>query len=149
MKIDNHWLSMTVKSTSPNHDSRPIEDDISLIVIHCISLPPGEFENGYISDFFSNQLDVRQHNYFEEICDLRVSAHTLITRSGNIIQYVPFNKRAWHAGDSIFKGRCACNDYSIGIELEGTETLPYTDQQYSILVKLIHSLLLQYPKLYE
>jgi len=133
------------KISSPNFDDRPANMDISLLVIHSISLPPGQFGTGCVQDFFQNRLDVSAHPYFEGIANLRVSAHCLIERGGEITQFVPFNKRAWHAGVSSFQGRSNCNDFSIGIELEGTDDTPYTDMQYSVLVELSKYLLVNYP----
>ena len=119
---------------SPNAGpARPDESDISLLVIHNISLPPGQFGGGHVNELFTNQLNPNAHPYFAEIADLKVSAHVLIDREGVVTQFVPFHHRAWHAGVSQFEGRSACNDYSIGIELEGTDTEPYTDQQYACL----------------
>ncbi len=118
---------------SPHADARPDPDDISLLVIHNISLPPGQFGQSYISDFFLGHLDAHAHPYFATIASLRVSAHLLITRQGEVLQFVPFEQRAWHAGVSSFQGRQRCNDFSIGIELEGTDLLPYTTAQYTAL----------------
>lgn len=118
-----------------------------MLVIHCISLPPGEFGNHYIDQLFCNQLDPDEHPYFRGVHQLRVSAHLLIKRDGSCVQYVPFNKRAWHAGKSAYEDREQCNDFSIGIELEGTELVDYTDQQYVRLAEVIHVLLVAYPKL--
>lgn len=147
MKINNHWLNQATKVLSPNFDERPDEEDISLIVVHCISLPPEQFGGDYIDQLFCNQLNSEEHDYFKEVYQLKVSAHLLIKRCGEVVQYVPFDKRAWHAGLSIYKGREQCNDYSIGIELEGTETIDYTDKQYKQLVDVIKALLGQYSKL--
>jgi len=147
MKIDQHWLTDISRIPSPNVDNRSDPEDISLLVIHCISLPPGEFGNHYIDQLFCNQLDPDQHPYFKAVYQLTVSAHVLIKRDGNCIQYVPFDKRAWHAGNSAFEGRERCNDFSIGIELEGTELVEYTDQQYRQLAAVIKTLLEAYPKL--
>ncbi|MEE9337723.1 MAG: 1,6-anhydro-N-acetylmuramyl-L-alanine amidase AmpD [Methylococcaceae bacterium] len=147
MKIDNHWLNQATKVESPNCDERPIKDDISLIVVHCISLPPDQFGGGYIDQLFCNQLNPDDHDYFKQIYQLKVSAHLLIKRCGEVVQYVPFDKRAWHAGVSNYKGKEQCNDYSIGIELEGTETIDYTDAQYKQLNRVIKAILTQYPKL--
>lgn len=130
---------------SPNSNARPEGVLIDLIVIHNISLPPGEFTNNHITDFFMNTLNVDAHPYFQTIQNLQVSAHCFIDRIGNIIQYVPLIKRAWHAGISIYAGRENCNDYSIGIELEGTDDLPYTEAQYKSLVSLITLLQDSYP----
>ncbi|MCX7096650.1 MAG: 1,6-anhydro-N-acetylmuramyl-L-alanine amidase AmpD [Methylococcales bacterium] len=147
MNCDQHWLSGITRIPSPNFDERPDPEDISLLVIHCISLPPGEFGNNYIDQLFCNQLKPEDHPYFEEIHQLRVSAHLLIKRDGQCVQYVAFDKRAWHAGKSLYQGRERCNDFSIGIELEGTETIAYTDAQYSQLAQVIDTLLKTYPKL--
>ncbi len=132
---------------SPNHDDRPTVDDISGIVIHNISLPPGEFGGGWIDDLFLNKLDPKKHPYFEEISALKVSAHLLIRRSGEIIQYVPFHQRAWHAGVSSWHGRDRCNDFTIGIEMEGSDDQAFEQQQYLQLADVIKSLSNAYPKL--
>jgi AmpD protein len=147
MNMNQHWLTDITRSTTPNFDDRPDPGDISLLVIHCISLPPGEFGNNYIDKLFNNRLDANEHPYFKEIHQLKVSAHLLIKRDGVCVQYVPFDKRAWHAGKSAYEGRERCNDFSIGIELEGTEFVAYTDQQYLQLKALIPVLLNAYPKL--
>jgi len=147
MKIDQHWLTDITRVPTPNFDDRSDPDDISLLVIHCISLPPGEFGNHYIDQLFCNQLDPDEHPYFKEIYQLTVSSHILIKRDGICVQYVAFDKRAWHAGKSIHEGREMCNDFSIGIELEGTELIDYTDQQYVQLAAVIRVLLEAYPKL--
>ncbi|SEA80478.1 1,6-anhydro-N-acetylmuramyl-L-alanine amidase AmpD [Alkalimonas amylolytica] len=135
---------------SPHCDQRPDGECISLLVIHNISLPPGQFvpageEKRHIDDFFLGQLDVSAHPFFADIAHLRVSAHCVIWRDGQIWQYVPFDRRAWHAGVSCFAGQEQCNDFSIGIELEGTDDLPYTDAQYQSLTRLTHWLMQQYP----
>lgn len=147
LKIRQHWLDCANRIPSPNYDDRPDENDISLIVIHCISLPPGEFGGNYINQLFCNELKPCGHEYFEAIHELKVSAHFLINRNGIISQFVPLNKRAWHAGPSEYNGKKSCNDFSIGIELEGTETQPYTTQQYTSLAQLIKSLIGSYPQL--
>ncbi|MCK5728302.1 MAG: 1,6-anhydro-N-acetylmuramyl-L-alanine amidase AmpD [Methylococcales bacterium] len=147
MRIKNHQLSHAKKIASPNFNDRPDEADISLIVIHNISLPPAQFSKDFVSPFFCNQLDPTAHPYFKEIHALEVSAHVFIRRCGEIIQYVPFNKRAWHAGKSSYQGRENCNDYAIGIELEGIDTLAYTQQQYQQLAVVIQALIQQYPNL--
>ena len=144
MHIKDHRLSDSKQILSPNFDDRPQAEDISLIVIHCISLPPGEFDNDCIDQLFCNQLNPDGHPYFKEIHQLTVSSHVLITRIGEITQYVPFDKRAWHAGQSSYQGRERCNDFSIGIELEGTETIAYTEAQYSRLAAVVKTLLLAY-----
>ncbi|NOT85249.1 MAG: 1,6-anhydro-N-acetylmuramyl-L-alanine amidase AmpD, partial [Methylococcaceae bacterium] len=147
MHIIQHWLDAATQVASPNFDDRSDPDDLSLVVIHCISLPPAEFGNDCINQLFCNQLDASAHPYFAEIHQMTVSAHVLIKRDGDIIQYVPFNKRAWHAGISNYQGREKCNDFSIGIELEGIETLPYTEVQYTQLAQVIQTLLQNYPTL--
>ncbi|MGR8940423.1 MAG: 1,6-anhydro-N-acetylmuramyl-L-alanine amidase AmpD [Gammaproteobacteria bacterium] len=147
MLIDRHWLVGANRIESPNFDDRPDADDVSLIVIHCISLPPGEFGHSYIDQLFCNRLDPALHPYFDGIYRLKVSAHLLIKRCGEITQYVPFDKCAWHAGASSYRGRARCNDFSIGIELEGVETIAYTEAQYRQLAKVIKSLLAHYPTL--
>ena len=147
MKIDQHWLTGVTKILSPNCDERPDPTDISLLVIHCISLPPGEFGNTYIDQLFCNKLNLADHPYFNEIHQLRVSAHVLIKRDGRCVQYVPFDRRAWHAGKSSYEGRERCNDFSIGIELEGTEAIAYTDAQYEQLAAVIDILLKTYPQM--
>ena len=147
MKIDRHWLTDITRTPTPNFDERPEPADISLLVIHCISLPPGEFGNHYIDQLFCNQLNPDDHAYFKGIHQLTVSAHLLIRRDGICVQYVPFDKRAWHAGKSVYKGRERCNDFSIGIELEGTELIDYTDRQYIQLATVTRALLETYPEL--
>jgi N-acetyl-anhydromuramoyl-L-alanine amidase len=145
--IESGWLSEVNICLSPNSNDRPDPQDISLLVIHNISLPPGEFGTGYVQDFFRNQLDVQAHPYFETIATLQVSAHLFIERDGKVTQFVPFHRRAWHAGASCFEGVDNCNDYSIGIELEGTDEIPYTDAQYTTLTKVTRQLMATYPKL--
>jgi AmpD protein len=140
-------LCEAVQVDSPNCDSRPDADDIDLVVIHCISLPPEQFEGDFIDALFTNQLDPAHHPYFETIYTLKVSAHLLIRRDGNLRQYVPFNQRAWHAGLSQYAGRQRCNDFSIGIELEGSDTQAYTDNQYLQLATVLKQLLVHYPRL--
>lgn len=147
MKIEQHWLTGIRRLPSPNYNSRPDPADISLLVIHCISLPPGEFGRDYISALFCNRLEPDAHPYFQDIHRLRVSAHLLIRRDGECLQYVPFDQRAWHAGASRYQGRIGCNDFSIGIELEGTEQIAYADAQYDKLAEVIRLLLDGYPML--
>jgi len=149
MKIDSagERLDGVRLVASPNRDARPDRGDISLIVIHGISLPPGEYGGAWIDDLFTNRLDPEAHPYFAEMAGLRVSSHLLIRRDGEIVQYVPFTERAWHAGDSCYGGRNACNDYSIGIELEGQDEEPYTPDQYERLVAVIEALLAAFPGL--
>jgi AmpD protein len=140
------WLtSVDIKRPSPNFDARPVNAPIDLLVIHNISLPPGEFGTGCPSDLFLNQLDIDAHPWFEQIRDLRVSAHFLIERDGTLTQFVSCNDRAWHAGASSFEQRQRCNDFSIGVELEGTDDLAYTDKQYQRLGELTQLLKQHYP----
>jgi len=130
---------------SPNVDDRPENTEIDLVVVHGISMPPGEFGGPYIEQLFTNQLDPAQHPFFASIEGLEVSTHILIRRDGEVIQFVPFHRRAWHAGESCFQDRKRCNDFSIGIELEGTDTEPYTDAQYQQLADLLECLMRNYP----
>lgn len=132
---------------SPNQNARPDSTDIELLVIHNISLPPGEFGSSSIKQFFCNELDCDAHPFYQEIADLKVSAHLLIDREGRLTQFVPFSMRAWHAGESSFCARSNCNDFSIGIEMEGTDFEPFTDSQYSSLVDVTRLLLGAYPKM--
>ncbi len=147
MHIDQHYLSTASQCPSPNYNDRPIADNISLIVVHCISLPPNKFGNDYINQLFCNQLNPDDHPYFKKIYQLQVSAHLLIKRDGACVQYVPFDKRAWHAGKSSYQGRENCNDFSIGIELEGAEDIAYSPEQYTQLAEVINTLLATYPNL--
>ncbi len=130
---------------SPHCDDRNPNDEISLLVVHSISLPPGEFGGGNIQNLFLNQLDTNSHPYYKTIPSLKVSSHLFIDRDGGITQFVPFNKRAWHAGVSSFKDRVNCNDYSIGIELEGSDEIPYTHDQYESLSRCTRLLVDQFP----
>ncbi len=132
---------------SPNCDERPAGAIIDLLVIHNISLPPGQFGGGYIDALFTNTLDCSAHPYFERLRGLRVSSHLLIRRDGTLVQYVPLHLRAWHAGVSCFEGRERCNDFSIGIELEGCDDKPFTAKQYRRLIPLCRQLLKTYPAL--
>lgn len=145
MKISNGWLQGVSHSPSPNVNERPVGDGIDLLVIHSISLPPGEFGGPWIDDLFHNRLDPDAHPYFAQIHALEVSAHCLIRRDGRIVQYVPFDKRAWHAGPSCFEGRENCNDFSIGIELEGSDEAAFTDEQYRALAEVTRSIRSLYP----
>ena len=147
MLISNHILDNTKLVESPNYSDRTDESDIRLIVIHCISLPPKIYDNSYIEDFFCNKLNSNDHEYFEEIKDLKVSSHILIKRNGEIIQFVPFNKKAWHAGSSIYKDEENCNEFSIGIELEGYHTEKYTKHQYKSLQEVSQALINNYKDL--
>jgi AmpD protein len=133
------WCDGVRHCPSPNFNARP-EGEISLLVIHNISLPPAQFKTGKVQAFFQNQLDISEHPYFEGIAELRVSAHFLIERDGEVTQFVSCLDRAWHAGVSCFQGREGCNDFSIGIELEGTDEEPFADAQYVALTELTRQL---------
>ncbi len=140
-----HLLTGVRYAPSPNAEAR--DEAPSLIVIHNISLPPGEFGGPYIEQLFTNRLDPDAHPYFASIHEKRVSAHVLIRRDGRVVQFVPFHLCAWHAGASTYRGRDNCNDFSIGIELEGTDKIPYEEVQYSVLAALIDALRVAYPSL--
>jgi AmpD protein len=129
---------------SPNCDARPVDAQVELIVIHNISLPPGEFGGPAILDLFLNRLDPAAHAYYADIAHLRLSAHFLIRRDGEIVQFVPCTQRAWHAGVSQWRGRERCNDFSVGIELEGTDEISFEDAQYACLAGLIEALKARY-----
>lgn len=144
LDINQGWLQPCRQLASPHHNARP-GAEISLLVIHGISLPPGEFGGPWIDDLFLGRLDPKAHPYFAGIASLQVSAHCLIRRDGELVQYVPFDERAWHAGASEFAGRSACNDFSIGIELEGTDESGYTEAQYRALAELTQILQRHYP----
>lgn len=139
------WLQHVRHCPSPNFNQRPADSTVDLLVIHNISLPPGEFGGGYVEQLFTNCLDCSAHSAFAELRDLRVSAHVLIDRRGELTQFVSFHERAWHAGKSCYAGRDNCNDFSIGIELEGTDTLPYSPAQYHNLAAVTLALLKHFP----
>lgn len=141
MKLLNNALYLA----SPHCDDRPDEYNVSLLVIHNISLPPEQFGGDYIEQFFQGKLDYSAHPYFETIKDLKVSSHVLIKRDGAVVQFVPLNKRAWHAGDSAYDGVDKCNDYSIGIELEGADNVLFEPEQYKALVGVTKQIMQQYP----
>ena len=141
------WLDAAGILPSPNYDDRPDESDISGIIIHNISLPPGQFGGGWIADLFLNQLDPNAHPYFAEIAHLKVSSHLLIRRDGLMQQFVPFQKRAWHAGVSCWEGRERCNDFTIGIEMEGDDETAFTEDQYQQLANVSKALFAAYPLL--
>ena len=139
------WLSGVRRIPSPNCDARPSAKPVSLLVIHNISLPPGEFGGSAIAELFTNRLNPQAHPYFAGLAGLRVSAHFLIRRDGQIIQFVSCNRRAWHAGQSEWKGQHRCNDFSLGIELEGTDTAAFCEAQYRALARLTRCLRRRYP----
>ncbi|MBA1181665.1 1,6-anhydro-N-acetylmuramyl-L-alanine amidase AmpD [Pseudomonas psychrotolerans] len=139
------WYREARLCPSPNHNERPAGTEVSLLVIHNISLPPGQFGTGCVQAFFQNCLDHSAHPFFAEIAELKVAAHFLIERDGTVTQFVSCAQRAWHAGVSSFDGRENCNDFSLGIELEGTDDLAYTDAQYRALGRLTRALQRAYP----
>lgn len=141
---DDGWLDMARRCPSPNFNKRP-EVPISLVVVHNISLPPQQFGGDYIEQLFSNRLNPLEHPYFAEIAHLKVSAHLLIRRDGEIVQFVSFLARAWHAGQSSYQGQVNCNDFSIGIELEGSDDIPYQEVQYQQLGRIVDALQQTYP----
>ncbi|MCG7498162.1 1,6-anhydro-N-acetylmuramyl-L-alanine amidase AmpD [Vibrio sp. Of7-15] len=141
------WLDKAKHVPSPFFDYRPENTPVSLLVVHNISLPPGQFGGPYIEQLFTGKLNPQDHAFFEGICKLRVSAHCLIRRDGSIVQFVPFCARAWHAGVSQFADKPGCNDYSVGIEMEGTDFVAYTKEQYHALVKVTVALMEKYPEI--
>jgi N-acetyl-anhydromuramoyl-L-alanine amidase len=145
--LDNGLLRGARQVASPNYDSRPPGVEPDLIVVHGISLPPGEFGGRWIDRLFTNTLPPDIHPYFEAVGALRVSSHVVIERDGAVTQYVRFTERAWHAGKSSYRGREACNDFSVGVELEGTDTLPYEAAQYDALAQVVAALCAAYPRL--
>ncbi len=149
MKLDREkaWVLEARRCPSPNCDERPNSCGIELVVVHGISLPPGEFGTPHVEALFCNRLDPTLHPYFAEICHLQVSAHLLIRRDGELVQFVPFTHRAWHAGESVFCGRSQCNDFSIGIELEGVDDLFYEDAQYQRLISVLRLLMKTWPEI--
>ena len=149
MQLQAGWIAGVRRVPSPHFNERPVQEAPTLLVIHNISLPPGEFGGPWIDDLFMGTLDPDAHPYFAGIAHLQVSAHCLIRRDGEIVQYVPFHLRAWHAGVSRYQDREACNDFSIGIELEGTDCLAYTDEQYQALQSVTRLLTAHYPQIAE
>jgi len=134
------WLRGCRRVESPNHDERPGDEQPTLLVIHSISLPPGEYGGDAIERLFTNRLEAHAHPYFREIEGLRVSAHFLVRRNGEVVQFVPTSRRAWHAGESTWRGRARCNDFSVGIELEGGDDAEFEPSQYRRLAELIATL---------
>lgn len=139
------WLPGARRVDSPHCDARPEGCAVSLLVVHNISLPPGQFGGPGVEQLFTNRLNPEEHPYYAEIQGLRVSAHFFIRRKGELIQFVPCSRRAWHAGVSNWQGRAGCNDFSIGVELEGTDDAPYDDIQYAVLNQLLDALRTAYP----
>jgi AmpD protein len=148
-EIEAGWLRSARHLPSPNYNERPAGCTVDLVVIHSISLPPDQYDTGCVEALFCNRLDWSAHPYFETIRGLQVSAHLLIARSGALTQFVSFDQRAWHAGRSAYRGRPECNDYSVGIELEGSDHVPYTELQYRQLETVLAALRTQYPTLAE
>ena len=146
-QVQDGILQGATQIASPNFNARPIDAEIQLIVIHNISLPPSQFGGGYIQQFFQNKLDWSIHPYFQSIEGMQGSAHLLILRTGEVIQFVNFNDRSWHAGRSSYLAQKECNDYSIGIELEGSDDLPFEPEQYQALVDVVKILRQAYPKI--
>lgn len=142
-----HWLAPVNRLPSANCNDRPPGADIELVVVHGISLPPGRFGGGFVEALFTNRLDVSADPAFGDLAGVRVSSHLLISRRGAVTQFVPFDRRAWHAGDSSWRGRPGCNDYAVGIELEGTDQQAYTASQYSKLGRVLAALMRRYPRL--
>jgi len=142
---EQRWLENVRRVCSPNCDMRLSAGAIELLIIHGISLPPGQYGGPYIDQLFTNTLNSKDHPYFAGLVELRVSSHLLIDRAGKLTQYVPFDRRAWHAGKSVFQGRTACNDFSIGIELEGCDTQPYESVQYKTLAQTVKALQKSWP----
>lgn len=142
---ENGWLATVDRKESPNFGERPAGTDVSLVVVHNISLPPGEFGGDWVEDFFLNRLDAAVHPYFAEISGLQVSAHFYVRRDGRVVQFVGCDQRAWHAGRSDWCGRDNCNDFSVGIELEGCDEQPFTEAQYAALWHLLDALRQRYP----
>ncbi|MGC3979786.1 MAG: 1,6-anhydro-N-acetylmuramyl-L-alanine amidase AmpD [Steroidobacteraceae bacterium] len=146
--VDSRGLLLQARQVaSPNQDARPADMAADLLIVHGISLPPGEYGGAWIDRLFTNTLDWNAHPYFKQIEGMKVSSHLLIRRDGEAVQYVPFQQRAWHAGVSSYQGRERCNDFSIGIELEGTDDSPYEAEQYRTLARVILALCAAYPSL--
>lgn len=148
-QISEGWLEGCEYVASPNYGERPRGSKVELVVVHNISLPPGEFGGSYVTDLFTNSLDPLEHPYFEEIAHLRVSAHFLIRRDGDVVQFVSTQDMAWHAGVSQWRSREKCNEFSIGIELEGTDTHLYTQEQYARLEEIIRKCRAVHPDIEE
>jgi AmpD protein len=142
---DKNFLTMAKFVASPHFNDRPDPNDVNAVIVHGISLPPSQFSTEYIEDFFLGKLNPNHHPYFATIESMRVSSHLLIDREGDVIQFVPFTKRAWHAGESILQDRTNCNDFSIGIELIGTDEIPYEEKQYVSLAKVLNILQKTFP----
>ncbi|MDX1734217.1 MAG: 1,6-anhydro-N-acetylmuramyl-L-alanine amidase AmpD [Halioglobus sp.] len=147
--IRDGWLQQARRVASPNFGPRPDNCEPELLVVHNISLPPGCYDGDCVEQLFTNCLDWDAHPFFDEIRGLEVSSHVLIRRSGELVQFVSFEDRAWHAGESSWRGRHNCNDFSIGVELEGADEEPYADAQYPVLADLTRTLIATYPRLHR
>jgi AmpD protein len=145
--LENGWILQAKHTPSPNFGSRPGGVEPELLVIHNISLPPGQFGGRCIEQFFTNCLDWQEHEYFAHLEGIKVSSHLLIRRTGELVQFVALQDRVWHAGKSCYQGREECNDFSIGIELEGTDCEPYADEQYATLAAVTVLLLRELPQM--
>ncbi|MCW5619929.1 MAG: 1,6-anhydro-N-acetylmuramyl-L-alanine amidase AmpD [Burkholderiales bacterium] len=139
------WCAAAQRVPSPNHDERPTGTAVELVVVHNISLPPHQFDGDHVAELFLNRLDPAAHPFFATLAGVRVSAHFLVRRDGRLVQFVSCDRRAWHAGASRWRGRERCNDFSIGIELEGSDLIPFRESQYAVLVDLLRALRAQYP----
>lgn len=142
---DQGWMDGALRVVSPNSDRRPSDAAVELVVIHAISLPPEIFGGHFVTGLFTNSLDPVEHDYFSGIAALRVSSHLFIRRDGGVVQFVSFDRRAWHAGVSSWRGRERCNDFAIGIELEGSDTQPFTEDQYASLLASLREIRERYP----
>ena len=142
-----HWLTTAHRRPSPHQDARTDPADLTLVVVHGISLPPGRFGGSHVEDLFLGRLDTAAHPSFASLEGVRVSSHLLVSRRGRLTQFVPFDRRAWHAGASAWRGRAGCNDFAIGIELEGTDDGGYTNSQYRKLDRVLNALMARYPRL--
>lgn len=147
MRIENGWLLEAARKPSLHHDARPDGASVELVVVHGISLPPGEYGGPFVTQLFTGALDASAHPYFRGLAGLKVSSHLLIRRDGSLMQFVSFDARAWHAGRSSWNGREECNDFSVGIELEGCDEHPYADAQYRSLAAVLAALRVAYPTL--
>ncbi len=145
IEIDDGWVCGARRVVSPNADARPPDSEITLVVVHSINLPPGEYGGPWVERLFTNTLPATAHPYFRDLAAARVSAHVCVKRDGSLVQFVPFGRRAWHAGASSWAGRRDCNDFSVGIELEGCDDVPYADAQYQRLAALVRALRVAYP----
>lgn len=147
--VEHGWLAGVRRAPSTHADERPATCRVELVVIHCVSLPPGEFGGSAVEALFTGRLDYSAHPYYARLRGLKVAPHLFVRRDGELVQFVSFDRRAWHAGRSSWRNRRDCNDYSVGIELEGTSDVAYTDAQYAALTKVLPALLDAYPGIGE